>query len=389
MDWKQEKLLCKSCLTENNLEEIKDIDIKFEEIKKEEKSLIDKIENLSFAGGGMRCVSYIGGLYVLEELGILKNIKRVSGTSGGSLIGLLITLGYNIDEIFKIITQDQSKYMDRKGVFFNWWYYLFRNNFGLYKGVTLEEDIKEFINSKIDKDFPNFRKSKDYNPTFMDIYKLYNRELVVTGTNLSKSRVEYFCPKLTPNMPVYIAVRISASLPGCFESVIYNNNRYIDGGLAENYPLDIYCDKFKNKYFFCEPEEDLFERTLGFALMTSGTVYKKDKDGYKDEIEYKEDKLLVIHNSIEYLSSIVDFYCTQNMEDEILFVNLMNNKKKHSFIDKTILGYTPCLSTTDFSASLQKKVNSILILKYLTILYIYNLIINKEDIKEYKESKIL
>jgi predicted acylesterase/phospholipase RssA len=48
------------------------------------------IENLTFEGGGAKGYCYIGALQVLEEEGIYPhNIRRVAGTSVGSMFALL------------------------------------------------------------------------------------------------------------------------------------------------------------------------------------------------------------------------------------------------------------------------------------------------------------
>ena len=46
--------------------------------------MIDHIENLVFKGGGVLGIAYAGAIESLEEKGLLKNIKRVAGTSAGS-----------------------------------------------------------------------------------------------------------------------------------------------------------------------------------------------------------------------------------------------------------------------------------------------------------------
>ena len=43
---------------------------------------------------------------VLEEVGVLKRIKRCAGTSSGSLVALMITLGYTSEEIRKVARMD-------------------------------------------------------------------------------------------------------------------------------------------------------------------------------------------------------------------------------------------------------------------------------------------
>lgn len=383
-DWKHETKLCNKCIEENHLDSNPECYKNKLKMLKENIDKLPKIENLCFSGGGVRCVSYLGSVYILEQLKMLDNIKRVSGTSGGALMALLIALNYDIDSMYTVVTDDQSKYLDRGLSWLNWWYYLFNKNYGIYKGKVLEDDIKSFINNKFDKDFPEFRKSKgdNYQPTFNDIYTFYKKELIVTGTNLSKLGVEFFCPKLTPDMPVYIAVRISASLPACFESVNYNNCRYVDGGLAENFPIDIYCDRFKEKYLFCNKDDKTFEQTLGFNLMSKGVTIKEDPNGVRDDVESIESQNL--DTVTKFLYSIIDFYSAQNFEDEMLIVNILNNEKQ-AFLKKVVKAYTPCMGTADFKASIDTKIETVIIFKYLTVEYFHKIL--KVKLKEL-ENKI-
>ncbi|AYV78106.1 MAG: patatin [Edafosvirus sp.] len=360
--WKQWHVDCAKCLTENNLINY-DAPKELEKLKSLQNN--KKIDNICFAGGGMKCVGYLGAILVLDELNLLSSIKRFSGTSGGALTALLCSLKYDVDDIYNIVTADQSKYQDRKWKFFNWWYYLCNRNFGIYRGNVLAEDIKSFINNKFDKDFPDFRPN-NYNPTFRDIYEKYGTELIVTGTNLSTSNVDYFCPKLTPDMPVYVAIRISVSIPAFFESVIYNNCRYVDGGICENYPLDVFCNQ--SNYVFKKENEDTFKNSLGFAFLSSGTKIIKDING-NDQIENTVETNV---NTLQlYGSSIIDFYCTRNFEDEMYFIN-KNNDEPDAFLNHTVSAYTPCISTCDFNATHNNKMDTVGIFKMVTIRHLVN-----------------
>ena len=42
--------------------------------------------NLVFEGGGVKGIAYVGALEVLDQEGILKDIKRVAGTSAGAMV---------------------------------------------------------------------------------------------------------------------------------------------------------------------------------------------------------------------------------------------------------------------------------------------------------------
>ena len=55
------------------------------------------ITNLVFSGGGVKCFNFIGFIKALEEKEIIKNIKAVIGTSAGSFLAVLLSLGYKCE----------------------------------------------------------------------------------------------------------------------------------------------------------------------------------------------------------------------------------------------------------------------------------------------------
>lgn len=62
-----------------------------------------EVENLAFAGGGAKGLSYGGVLEVLEAEGAMANIKRVSGTSAGAIIGMTVAVGLTAAEVKDVI----------------------------------------------------------------------------------------------------------------------------------------------------------------------------------------------------------------------------------------------------------------------------------------------
>ncbi|MDB6096800.1 MAG: patatin-like phospholipase, partial [Francisellaceae bacterium] len=57
------------------------------------------IENLVFEGGGVKGIAYLGAIKALESEGILKNVKRVAGSSIGGITAFMVGLGLNASEI--------------------------------------------------------------------------------------------------------------------------------------------------------------------------------------------------------------------------------------------------------------------------------------------------
>ncbi|XP_061169582.1 uncharacterized protein LOC133178947 [Saccostrea echinata] len=71
-------------------------------------------ENLIFEGGGAKGIAYPGALRALEEVGIMKKIKRFAGTSVGSITATMAALGYKSTEIREVMSTDFSKYYDAR-----------------------------------------------------------------------------------------------------------------------------------------------------------------------------------------------------------------------------------------------------------------------------------
>jgi NTE family protein len=188
-------------------------------------------ENLVLEGGGVKGIAYVGALMELENKGILKNIKKVAGTSAGAITALLIALRYSSDEIMDIMFElDFNKFVDKS----RWKtknFYDVITKFGIAKGDYFQNWIEDII----------YRKIKLKNVTFSDFIRNNNFcDLMVVGVNLTKRNVEIFSYKTTPNILLSTAIRISMSIPLFFHAVKYNNDIYIDGGLFWNYPLRIY-----------------------------------------------------------------------------------------------------------------------------------------------------
>ncbi len=71
---------------------------------------IDMVKTIIIGPGGMKGFIYLGALWKLEEINILRNITHIIGISIGSVIGALICCDYKIAYIIvsKINTQDST-----------------------------------------------------------------------------------------------------------------------------------------------------------------------------------------------------------------------------------------------------------------------------------------
>ncbi len=61
-------------------------------------------KNLIFEGGGVKGIAYVGALRELQKRKILKNIKRVAGTSAGAINAVLLSIGCTLKETQEILS---------------------------------------------------------------------------------------------------------------------------------------------------------------------------------------------------------------------------------------------------------------------------------------------
>ena len=183
-----------------------------------------KFQNLVLSGGGLLGISYIGLFKYLEEHNLTKDIKIVTGCSAGSIFGTLFTLGYSSSEMMTVIKAmnftDYLKITADSII-----------NFFKTKGLESGQNFILFLKKCI-KD-----KTGNENITFGQILETYKITLLIGVANITTSKFELFGPHTTPDIPIYLAIRTSCSIPFIFEPVIINGNVYCDGGLIDNLPV--------------------------------------------------------------------------------------------------------------------------------------------------------
>ena len=182
------------------------------------------IKNIAFSGGGIYGITYCGIVKALEEHNILNSLEVFIGTSAGSIIATLLVLGYNSQEIHDLIY----------GIDFN-----------NIRDITTENILSFLVNYGVDSGnkilsiLKIIIKGKTNNPdiTFSELYQQTNKKLIITGTNLTSKKTEYFDYIKTPNMEVSLAIRISISIPILFSPITYKEQLYIDGCILDNFPI--------------------------------------------------------------------------------------------------------------------------------------------------------
>lgn len=159
---------------------------------------------LVLSGGGALGFAHIGAIQALEEAGFQPSV--VSGTSMGSLVGVLYAYGYKPAEIMQVV-KDERLYRNSTLLRFH-----FSKNPGIYNLDAINRLIKSLIP---DNSFDSLPKN-----------------FCACVMNLTEAVPEYICSG--DLLAEYVVA--SASIPSFFEAQTINGVQYIDGGMLNNFP---------------------------------------------------------------------------------------------------------------------------------------------------------
>ncbi|MGB5361145.1 MAG: patatin-like phospholipase family protein, partial [Eudoraea sp.] len=189
------------------------------------------------SGGGAKGIAHIPFIQTLDSLGIVPDL--VIGTSMGSVVGGLYAMGYSGDSIARIAMSAN-------------WDHLFSGNISLsdvsveekseFKRYLAELDLrkgKPKLNSALINDqnlreflsiltYPAYRINDfdnlaiPYRAIATDIVN--GREVIIDGGSL------------------LVAMRASMSIPSIFKPMPYENTLLVDGGILNNFPVDVAKD---------------------------------------------------------------------------------------------------------------------------------------------------
>jgi len=198
---------------------------------------MQNIEYLSFQGGGIHGIYYVGVCKYLEDHNLLTNLKGVSGSSIGSLFALLFAMKLKYEDMKNIVSElDFDKVIGLNAFDEIKALYKIINNFGILSRKNLEKAVSEIL----------IKYCGDKNITFIEFYNKFNIELNVCITNVNKMQSVFVSHKTDPDYKVLDIVCISMSVPIYFETSIINDEYYCDGSVLCNLPLKIW-DTENNK----------------------------------------------------------------------------------------------------------------------------------------------
>ena len=215
-------------------------------------------------GGGVKGAALAGCLKGAEELHV--EFVGYGGTSAGSIVALLASVGYTPDELLGVMCDELNfdELLDDNGSGLSFWGGLVDEvatvdslfgamrvgltwlssrkkirqaltKRGIYSGERLEAKLREFIVRK------HRSLENEVEITFADLTRLGCKPLRVVAANLQTRRgVVMGDSPDSPTRNVLTAVRASCSYPFLFRPVMLHRAALVDGGLASNLPVWIF-----------------------------------------------------------------------------------------------------------------------------------------------------
>lgn len=165
---------------------------------------------LALSGSGTKAPAHGGALQAVLDAGY--TIPQISGTSGGSLVAALYACGMPMADIkHLLLTMDWSDLMDGS---------LLSVLSG--RGYSTGNALLEFMEDETD--------GRTFSGLAVD--------LIIVASDVSAEMPYIFSKSATPDIPVALAARASASIPLYFQPVVIGPAVLCDGGLVSNCPVD-------------------------------------------------------------------------------------------------------------------------------------------------------
>lgn len=184
-----------------------------------------------FGGGAIRGTAHIGVIKALLKLGI--EPTTLAGSSVGSMVAALYTVGYTPEELSEIFLSVNFELF--RDISFG-----FNTKFALSKGEVFLDWIRDLIERKFYGN--SYIKGQSEHVKFKDLAK----NLVIITTNIKDFTCHEFSNFETPDTEVAMAVRYSCCMPGLMKPLTYNGDMLLDGDLMKGKPMWLLSKNLQN-----------------------------------------------------------------------------------------------------------------------------------------------
>jgi len=204
------------------------------------------IKHIVFSGGGPSGLIVLGSIQQLEIQGFwnIDDIESIYATSAGALLGIIICLKYDWETVntyfvkrpwhdaYQITAENLINSYHNMGIFNNKVFEIFFKPLFDAKNIPLTITLREFY---------------EYSHIDLNMYSL----------ELNEYKIQLVSHKTFPDLPLLTAIHMSCAIPMIISPVCFEGKCFVDGGILNNYPIDLclldHPDKseimtFKNEY---------------------------------------------------------------------------------------------------------------------------------------------
>ena len=296
---------------------------------------------LVLAGGGGKGAYELGVWKALDELKLTKYITVFSGTSIGAFNSVLFAMNdmKKADELWEEVTMDKLVPISKSE--------LIKRGIGLYIGGKNLQLAKKFLNYKLEHVAIANDGAIEVVEKYLDFNKIKenNKICYAACTKLSDFSAKYFKINDFDEETGKKIVLASASLPLIYDCTEVLGEKYIDGGIADNIPIQpVYGENcniiivvllskeaqvdrtlYPNSKLIVISPENLDENTItGILNLNTDAKRMRIIEGYNDTIN----KLEPIKELFEYISKEEEERKNPILYKTYKWLRKVKNKKK-------------------------------------------------------------
>lgn len=296
---------------------------------------------LVLAGGGGKGAYELGVWKALDELKLTKYITVFSGTSIGAFNSVLFAMNdmKKADELWEEVTMDKLVPISKSE--------LIKRGIGLYIGGKNLQLAKKFLNYKLEHGAIANDGAIEVVEKYLDFNKIKenNKICYAACTKLSDFSAKYFKINDFDEEIGKKIVLASASLPLIYDCTEVLGEKYIDGGIADNIPIQpVYGENcniiivvllskeaqvdrtlYPNSKLIVISPENLDENTItGILNLNTDAKRMRIIEGYNDTIN----KLEPIKELFEYISKEEEERKNPILYKTYKWLRKVKNKKK-------------------------------------------------------------
>ena len=176
--------------------------------------------------GGTKGLKALGFLSPIEDHGLLQYTDTYCGVSVGAIISLLIVAGYQIREIVgEVANLDLFKDMEILTV------RSMLDNRGFLSNEPVRKRLVQLLLNRF-----------GVVPTLHGLYMQTGKAFIAVTLNATDEKCEMMGPFTHPNVSCVDATMFSMNIPFVFYQLVYQGKTYVDGALANPYPVDYFDD---------------------------------------------------------------------------------------------------------------------------------------------------